>query len=138
MSDYSKFCESYGGSASDPDFMDSWLDKYASETKSKINHISIEFERQLKLEYEVSDKAWDQVIKYVSIFRASSFNKHHQVNEHITKNGLWDDFREIRSMNNHGANKTVHGITPKYFKLVCNILEITGGGGDPLIKSEKY
>ena len=47
MSDYSDFCESYGGSASDPDFMDDWLNKYASETKSQINNISIKYEAQL-------------------------------------------------------------------------------------------
>lgn len=30
MGDYSDFCEMYGGSASDPDFMDNWLDEHAS------------------------------------------------------------------------------------------------------------
>lgn len=30
MGDYADFCEMYGGSASDPDFMDNWLDEYAS------------------------------------------------------------------------------------------------------------
>ncbi|KAA1159399.1 hypothetical protein EU508_12600 [Pseudoalteromonas fuliginea] len=34
MSDYSDFCEMYGGSASDPDFMDNWLDEYVSLTPS--------------------------------------------------------------------------------------------------------
>lgn len=62
MSDYSDFCESYGGSASDPDFMDDWLNKYASETKTQINNISIKYEAQLKAEYKVSDSAWDQVV----------------------------------------------------------------------------
>ena len=28
MSDYEEFCESYGGCASDPDFMDDWLGKF--------------------------------------------------------------------------------------------------------------
>ena len=28
MSDYEDFCESYGGCASDPDFMDDWLGKF--------------------------------------------------------------------------------------------------------------
>ncbi len=31
MSDYQDFCESYGGCASDPDFMDKWLDEYAND-----------------------------------------------------------------------------------------------------------
>lgn len=138
MSDYSDFCESYGGSAGDPDFMDDWLNKYAGETKSQTNNISIKYEAQLKAEYKVSDSAWDQVVKYISIFRDESFTKHHQVNEYITKNELWDKFPEMRSINNHGKSKSVRGITPTYFKLVCKILEITGDDGAPLIKSEKY
>ena len=31
MGDYQDFCEAYGGCASDPDFMDNWLDKYARD-----------------------------------------------------------------------------------------------------------
>jgi hypothetical protein len=34
MSDYQEFCESYGGCASDPDFMDDWMDKYLSNDNS--------------------------------------------------------------------------------------------------------
>jgi len=30
MGNYSDFCEMYGGSAGDPDFMDNWLDEHAS------------------------------------------------------------------------------------------------------------
>ncbi|MDO6528220.1 hypothetical protein Q4519_21385 [Motilimonas sp. 1_MG-2023] len=30
MGDYSDFCEMYGGSAGDPDFMENWLDEHAS------------------------------------------------------------------------------------------------------------
>jgi hypothetical protein len=40
MSDYSDFCESYGGCASDPDSMGDWLDNYASGTKSVSKLIS--------------------------------------------------------------------------------------------------
>ena len=36
MSDYQDFCESFGGCASDPDFMDKWMDEYlVDEVKSK-------------------------------------------------------------------------------------------------------
>ncbi len=31
MGDYQDFCESFGGDASDSDFMDNWLDEYANE-----------------------------------------------------------------------------------------------------------
>ena len=32
MSDYQDFCESYGGSANDPDFFDRWLNEYVTNT----------------------------------------------------------------------------------------------------------
>lgn len=36
MSDYQDFCESFGGCASDPDFMDKWMDEYlVDEVKRK-------------------------------------------------------------------------------------------------------
>ena len=28
MGDYADFCESFGGSASDPDFMDRWMEEH--------------------------------------------------------------------------------------------------------------
>lgn len=34
MSDYQDFCESFGGCASDPDFMDSWFNEYLSKDDS--------------------------------------------------------------------------------------------------------
>lgn len=138
MSDYSEFCEYYGGSASDPDFMDNWLSKYASETKSRTNHAPITLNAQLKIDFEVSDKAWNEIIKYISIFIENSFTKHYQVNQHIEKNNLWNDFLELRSKNNHGEHKTVYGIEPKYFSLICKALEVSGCGGAPLIDYEKY
>ncbi|EJC7121665.1 hypothetical protein MZJ48_002852 [Vibrio parahaemolyticus] len=35
MGDYADFCEMYGGSAGDPDFMDEWLEKYAVHDDSE-------------------------------------------------------------------------------------------------------
>lgn len=138
MGDYADFCESYGGSASDPDFMDKWLDQYASGTESLDKYISKSEEIKFKSKYNLPDKAWSQIKEYVFIFKKNSLRKHHEVNSHITEHGLWDNFTEIRSMNDHGNDKIVHGITRMHFKVICQILEITGGNGDPLIKSEKY
>ncbi len=138
MGDYSDFCESYGGCASDPDFMDKWLDQYASGTESISKLISKKEELHFKSEFGLSDKAWEQVKEYVSIYRDNSFSKHHEVNNYITNNGLWGRFSEMRSMNDHGNDKVVRGITRMYFRLICELLKITGGDGDPLIKAEKY
>jgi hypothetical protein len=138
MGDYADFCESYGGSANDPDFMDRWLDEYASGPAAIDRFISKAEEVDFKTEYELSNLEWDQVKKYVAIFNEQSLKKHHEVNEYIGTHGMWDQFSKIRSMNDHGNGKVVHGITPKHFKLVCEILKITGGDGDPLKHAERY
>ncbi|WP_208669496.1 hypothetical protein [Pseudomonas arsenicoxydans] len=43
MSDYQDFCESFGGCASDPDFMDKWMEEYlvdeVKETKTTLGDI---------------------------------------------------------------------------------------------------
>ncbi len=58
MSDYSDFCESYGGSASDPDFIDKWLDQYTSGIALVEKYISKDEEVKFKEEYALSDTAW--------------------------------------------------------------------------------
>ena len=40
MGDYQDFCEAYGGCASDPDFMDNWLDKYARPDNYKVKRVA--------------------------------------------------------------------------------------------------
>jgi len=43
VSDYQDFCESFGGCASDPDFMDKWMDEYLADeapVKSKRSPIN--------------------------------------------------------------------------------------------------
>ena len=40
MGDYQDFCESFGGCASDPDFMDKWIDEYlVEEIKEKKTNL---------------------------------------------------------------------------------------------------
>lgn len=112
--------------------------KLSVEHYTVENVISNDEEIKLKREYRLTDLAWKQVIEYVLIYKNKSFQEHHEVNNYITNNNLWGNFTEMRSMNDHGSNKIVHGITDKYYSLICNILKITGGNGDPLIKSEKY
>lgn len=54
------------------------------------------------------------------------------MNDYISTNSLWDLFPTLRSMNDHGRGKLVKGIQPKYFKIICKILNITGDYGDSL------
>jgi hypothetical protein len=41
-------------------------------------------------------------------------------------------------MNDHGNGKVVRGILPEYFKVVCEVLAITGDKGDKLLSSTPY
>ncbi|NQY07528.1 MAG: hypothetical protein HRT68_15360 [Flavobacteriaceae bacterium] len=76
--------------------------------------------------------------EYIDIFKANGFSKHTQVNENITEHGLWDRFPTIRSLNDHGEYKDIEGIEPKYFEIVCCILNISGEGGRALDNFKKY
>jgi len=92
---------------------------------------------QLENEYKISEIELKQVKAYVDIFKNNSFQEHYEVNNYISRHNLWNDFSEIRSMNTHGVN-CIKGILPKFFAIVCKILEITGDNGEPLDKSEPY
>jgi len=80
----------------------------------------------------------EEIENYISIFNGENFSKHHEVNEYISKRGLWNTFRNIRSMNTHENGARVNGITPKHFKVVCHELEIEGEDGSKLINFERY
>ena len=136
MSDYQDFCEAFGGDANDPDFMDTWLDKYTRENVLPAILIQKNDELKLQSEYGLSKKELSQVIEYVSIFKKYSFKKHYEVNNYISKHNLWDNFSTMRSLNDHGTNKNIPGIMPKFFSVICRILEISGGNGAPLDKAK--
>ncbi|GAB3535644.1 hypothetical protein [Photobacterium alginatilyticum] len=57
MGDYSDFCESFGGSASDPDFMDNWLDTYANTPAEK----HYEYNEKLKRFYDQQSHSFKQI-----------------------------------------------------------------------------
>lgn len=88
--------------------------------------------------YNLTDLEINQVKRYVAIFRSNSFQVHYEVNHYITNHNLWNQFSKIRSLNDHGLHKGIPGILPKYFAVVCELLEITGAGGAPLDKAEPY
>jgi len=79
-----------------------------------------------------------EINSYVEIFQDNEFSKHTEVNNYITDNDLWDEFKTIRSLNNHGKYKEIESIQPKYFKVVCEILKITGEGGLSLDSYTRY
>lgn len=43
MSDYQNFCESFGGCASDPDFMDKWMEEYLVNEVKKAKTNVVDF-----------------------------------------------------------------------------------------------
>ncbi|HDU6294664.1 TPA: hypothetical protein RFY33_004227 [Klebsiella aerogenes] len=79
-----------------------------------------------------------EISEYIKIYREHGCTKHHEVNDIITKNRLWDNFKTIRSLNDHGEFIGIEGIQPKYFEIVCNILKISGDKGLPLDGYQKY
>lgn len=46
-----------------------------------------------------------ELANYIAIFHKIGAEEHYEVNEYISLNGLWDEFKEIRSLNNHGRGK---------------------------------
>ena len=79
-----------------------------------------------------------EINDYVNIFRNFGFTEHHEVNEIISQRGDWDNFKNIRSLNDHGKYTGIEGIQPKYFEMICHILKISGGNGLSLDGYERY
>ena len=79
-----------------------------------------------------------EINEYIKIFREHDCTKHHEVNEIISQISAWDNFKTIRSLNDHGEHKEIEGIQPQYFEIACNILKISGKKGLPLDSYKKY
>lgn len=86
----------------------------------------------------LSSEEVQEIDQYVRLFRKHGCTEHHQVNEIISQKSAWDQFKTIRSLNDHGKYKQIKGVQPKYFEIVCGILEISGGYGYPLDRYEIY
>jgi len=80
----------------------------------------------------------DQLLEYLWIYKSNNYDQHWEVNNHISRYNLWDDFTEIRSLNDHGYEKNIKGITPKYYFITCRAMSIEKGDGASLISSEVY
>lgn len=80
-----------------------------------------------------------EISQYIDIYIKISAKRHHEVNVYITENDKWDDFKRIRSINNHGLGKeNILGIEPKYYREVCTRLKLNNGTGSPLRSSKNY
>jgi len=80
----------------------------------------------------------NQLAEYLWIFTENDMSEHWEVNRYISDNGLWDNFTDIRSKNTHRNGHSTPGIAPKYFAIVCKVLEIDSGGGTALEEYERY
>lgn len=87
---------------------------------------------------DLSKKEIKQLLKYLWIYLIEEYEEHWEVNQHITDEEMWDEFEELRSLNDHGYRNKIRGIAPRYFAIVCSALEITAGDGEPLIDYERY
>jgi cold shock CspA family protein len=79
-----------------------------------------------------------QLTSYLKLFKEHNCSEHWEVNEIISAEKIWGSFEEIRSLNNHGYRRSVKGILPKYFAIVCEVLEVGGDGGAKLLNATKY
>lgn len=115
-----------------------------SDRFSKMVFLYREYSRQEQVSESVirgesfSSNETKEINEYIKIFRDHGCTKHHEVNEIIRKSGSWNDFKTIRSLNDHGEFKEIEGIQPKYFEIICNILKISGDKGLPLDGYKKY
>ena len=110
-----------------------WEDSIYSYEDSLINKIYLE-----KNGSHLSLKESQEINQYTKIFLENNFKEHYEVNRYISKMNLWDEFPNIRSLNDHGENKDIPGILPKFYAIVCKKLEITGAGGTPLDQAKHY
>lgn len=85
-----------------------------------------------------SDDAWGEIISYVALMNRLGIRDQGKCNEYITRAGLWDEYPNIRAMNDHGYGREIEGITRSAYSLVCKLINLKNGFGAPLLQSRKY
>ena len=88
--------------------------------------------------YELSDEEIEQTAHYIWLYKSNNCDEHYEVNNIINQKNSWDEFTAIRSLNDHGYRKRIKGITPKFFAIICKVLDITGDDGATLKEYEIY
>ncbi|MBY0446784.1 MAG: hypothetical protein K2Q15_16435 [Burkholderiales bacterium] len=79
-----------------------------------------------------------EVLKWVNVFNDGRCTYQKDANEIITRENRWNEFPNLRSLNDHGMHKRVPGIESNYYSLFCYLLGCGGAGGAPLEASHKY
>lgn len=80
----------------------------------------------------------EEVERYMEIYKRNGFEEHYEVNRYITETHSWDEYPNIRSLNDHGEHMGIPGILPRFYAIICEELEIAGAGGVPLDKATHY
>ena len=137
MSDYQDFCEAFGGCTSDPDFMDNWLAEYGNDSSIKYRLVQFDY-TDIAKKYDLSNNEIEQIQGYMNIYNVHNIKSQKEADKFITNKSRWGELPDIRSLNDHGAYKNVPDILPKFYRITCEILDITKGNGAPLIKATKY
>jgi len=107
--------------------------------KDYINKMKKKIRKVKKINYSsLSKKEVRQLAKYLYIFKKKNFLKHWEVNKYITKKKKWEKFKALRSYNDHGYNKEIKGIMPKYFAIVSKIIKNREYKGEKLINARRY
>ena len=85
-----------------------------------------------------TDDELREIDEYIKLYKENHCKEHYQVNQIVSNKGEWDKFKNIRSLNDHGPHKEIPGIQPKYYKIICDLLNISGCQGLPLDSYKKY
>lgn len=110
----------------------------AATVQPIVNRTPEQVRAFLKPHHNYTDDEWNEIIRYCAWMKEKGFTCQIQLNNYITRNRKWDNFKVIRRHNYHGYGSKVEGISPAAYRAVCEILGIKRGSGNPLIHSETY
>ncbi|MEC4726209.1 hypothetical protein HWQ46_11670 [Shewanella sp. D64] len=88
--------------------------------------------------WDLTPKEIVQLTRYIAIFKRCNFKEHWQVNEFISNKNAWGEFDALRSNNLHANDFTAKGIYPNYYRIVYEILNISGDSGTHLVNADRY
>jgi hypothetical protein len=86
----------------------------------------------------LSQSEVNELLRYIWIYKQNNMTEHWQVNEYISEFDNWDEFTNIRSLNDHGYDFHIQGIQPKFYAIICNVLQKEKGDGAPLLDWDSY
>ena len=122
--------------------MDNWLAEHRPKISSKPSDLQSKIEsynyESALTKYRLTKEEMTQIKSYMIIYSSNNFNTQKMTNNFITENNRWNEFPDIRSLNNHGQHTNIPGILPKFYRITCSILDIIEGGGAKLTKATKY